>query len=58
MSSETAEISLSVAAVGDKTVDIVLVSTVPSGVLKSPSHPFIDIEQDINFCNHPKRFLS
>lgn len=48
MISETAEIRLSVAADGDKTAAIVLVSAVPSGFLKSPSHPFIDMEHDIN----------
>lgn len=51
LSSDTAEINLSVAVSGDKTAVIVLVSTVPSGVLKSASHPFMDIEHDIYFWN-------
>lgn len=48
--SETAVISLSVAAPGDVTVVRVLVSTVPSGTLWSASHPFMDNEQSRNLC--------
>lgn len=48
--SETAVISLSVAATGEVTVGRVLVSTVPSGALWSVSHPFMDIEHSRNLC--------